>query len=307
MWKLELEKYNSCKNNIDYLNHYHKNIIQKHYNESMIESKNQYKELVEMYKNKLIAFRPGCVESSFFLFYKYKFLIKQDHLKYDKEIDYFMKHNAGLYYKNSPNKVWNWWVEQFEQIMKNSVLCSCYCFLHYDLPVCAKINKTGLFYNYSQLSKVILKNSENKKILYVGYNTDSIKTGYERIHKVWKFKVSNFIMHYVKTPQTTFGMEYPHENMIETTESILKEIETYDFDTAIFSCGAYGPPLMNRLKHKNLIYLGSDCLKMFGIKINLQPWELYEPDVNKEYIIDVVESLPSGCKNHPEKKYWKIE
>jgi hypothetical protein len=57
---------------------------------------------------------------------------------------------------------------------------------------------------------------------------------------------------------------------------------------------------------KNLIYLGSDCFKMFGVKINLQPWELYDSNVNKDAIIDIVESLPDGCINHLGKKYWKL-
>jgi len=119
-------------------------------------------------------------------------------------------------------------------------------------------------------------------------------------------------MYYLKTPQTTLGMEYPDNSIIESCNTLINEIENKysDFDTAIFGCGCYGSSLMNILRkkytNKNLIYLGSDCLKMFGIKINFQPWEIYDPYVNKDNILDIVEKIPQGCLNHPEKKYWNL-
>jgi hypothetical protein len=316
-----------CKQNADFLENY-KNIKDDFdyssnkivLNEDMIESINQYNELSTLYnKNNLVAFRPGCVETSFVLYYKYNFKVKNSHL-YEKILEYdlidiYMKENTGLYYKDNKRRkeVLDWWVNNYIELMKKCTLCSCYCFLQYDIPMSAIINKKGYFYNYSHLYKIILEHSENKKILYVGYNIDSIKKGYERgLQNVWKFKVSNFDMYYLKTPQTTLGMEYPHDSMIETTNQLIFEIENNfpDFDTAIFGCGAYGSSLINILSekyyNKNLIYLGSDCLKMFGIKINLQSWEEVDINVIKENVIDIVETLPNGCKNHPEKKYWKI-
>jgi len=325
---LDFYKYN-CENNIDFLqkfndipfkpiNNYsnpYGNIIK---NIDMIESDNQYDELTSMYSsNNLISFRPGNVESSFALAYVFNKQIPYSHLNIDNksDLDKYMKSNAGLYYKDSTRQteVLNWWSEHFIDLIKNSTFCSCYCFLQYDLLLMSLLNMKRNFYDYGYLYKIILENSEGRKILYIGNAVESIKAGYDRgLQNVWKFPVSNFSMYYLKTPQTTTGMEYPHDTMIETCNDIIEQIDNNysDFDTAIFGCGAYGAPLINILRkkypQKNLIYLGSDCFKMFGVKINLQPWELLDSNVNKDAIIDIVECLPDGCINHPEKKYWKL-
>ena len=120
-------------------------------------------------------------------------------------------------------------------------------------------------------------------------------------------------MYYLKTPQTTTGMNYPDETMIETCDNIIQEIENKynDFDTAILGCGCYGAVLINILRkkysNKNIIYLGSDCYKMFGITTpSMNFWGANNSEVNVERAFNPVESLPEGCKNHPEKKYWIV-
>jgi hypothetical protein len=329
-WKQVLDFYQyNCNNNSDFLMKFNNipfklienysnpygNIIK---NMDMILSNNQIDELTLMYlNNNLIAFRPGNVESSFAISYVFDIKIPNSHLNIDNnsELDKKIRSNAGLYYKDSTRRieVLNWWSEHFIDLIKKSTFCSCYCFLEYDLVLLSLLNIKSKFYDYSYLYQVILQNSEGKKILYIGNAVESIKAGYERgLQNVWKFHVSNFSMYYLKTPQTTTGMEYPHDSMIETSNDIIRKIDDNycDFDTAIFGCGAYGAPLINILRkkypQKNLIYLGSDCFKMFGVKINLQPWELYDSNVNKNAVIDIVESLPDGCINHPEKKYWRL-
>jgi hypothetical protein len=329
-WKqvLDFYKYN-CENNIDFLQKFNDipfnpidnysnpygNIIK---NIDMIESDNQYDELTTMYNNNnLISFRPGNVETSFTLSYVFNKQIPYSHLNIDNKSnsDKHIKCNAGLYYKDSSRRteVLNWWTNHYVDLVKNSTISSCYCFLHYDLILMSLLNMKRKFYNYGDLYRVILENSEGRKILYIGNAVESIKAGYDRgLQNVWKFHVSKFSMYYLKTPQTTTGMEYPHDTMIETCNDIIHQIDNNysDFDTAIFGCGAYGAPLINILRkkypEKNLIYLGSDCFKMFGVKINLQPWELENSNVNKDTVIDIVECLPDGCINHPEKKYWKL-
>jgi hypothetical protein len=128
----------------------------------------------------------------------------------------------------------------------------------------------------------------------------------------WKFPVSNFTFHTVKTPQTTLGCDYPHDSIKETCEEIIKKIDQNysNFDTAVLGCGAYGNPLINMLRKKytnrNIIYLGSDCFKMFGIySKKMQNTERSVREAIKENWIEVVEKKPKGTENHPEPKYWK--
>jgi len=320
----------NCYNNYDFLEkikHYslvnnytnpYEEIIK---NVDMVQSSNQCNELVEIYKNKiLVSFRSGNVESRFVL--KYKFDMNPNNIDYFKlnniandNIDIEMKRHAGLYYKDEKQRmdVLYFYCDNYIELHKNCILTPAYCFLDNDILLWTKLNLKGIFYNYDILYKVILENSERKKILYLGNAVDSIKTGFERgLQSVWNFPISNFSMYYLQTPQTTLGMEYPHDTYIESCYDIINEIEQKysDFDTAIFGCGAYGSTLINILRkkypNKHLLYLGSDCFKMFGIKINLQPWELYNEYVNKDKLIDIVETLPDGCINHPEKKYWKL-
>lgn len=311
-----LDNLNKIPRNGYYIKNYkniYGNIIK---NNDMIESQNQYEELKNLYiNNYLIAFRPGCIELSFLLKYYFDLDLKS-HISFNnKEIDYHIKNNAGLYYKNINRKkeVLDWWCKNIIELFFNSTYCSCYLCLSYDLTIIAKLNLKGKYYNSSNLVRIILENSEGKKILYIGNSVLSVKTSFENnLKKLWKFPISNFSMYYLKTPQTTIGMNYPHETMIETCYEIIETIKNnyYDFDIAIFSCGCYGSCLMNILRsiypNKNLIYLGSDIFRMFGLTHELCNWQNEETNINKEYLFEVLKELPKGCINHPEKKYWKI-
>ena len=281
-------------------------------NVDMIESTNQINEMTELYNlNSLITSRLGCVESAFIIKYIYNFNLPSHLLRHD-DIDKNMRTNAGFYYNNQENKkeICDWWCNETIELLNNSTPTSCYCVINFDIPLWSLINLKKKFYNYGDVHKIILKNSEGKKILYIGNGVTSIKKGFEiGLQNMWNFPVSNFSMYYLKTPQTTEGCKYPNNSIKETCEVILKEIqEKYsDFDTAILGCGAYGPPLINSLrkiyKKKNIIYLGSDCFKMFGVYSHMMP--LVDPCAKKENWIDIVDELPSGCENHPEPKYWK--
>ena len=270
-------------------------------------------EITEKYKNNnLITTRLGSVESAFLVKYKYNRHFDNNDLFFHD--DKYMKENAGLYYKNNEDKkkVLDWWCEQTMNIIKNSVTTSCYCFLHFDLFLWANMDVKGHYCNWEFIVKMLLQNSENKKILYIGSAVDSIKAGYERgVSNAWNFPVSNFTMSYYKTPQTTLNMDYPDNNMIETTERMVEEIlnSHSDFDTAILGCGAYGPPLTNilskKLPNKNIVYLASYCYRMFGIYSEGMPIPLWYTDVKKDGWIPVLENCDPRCSNIDQGKYWK--
>lgn len=323
-WKnvWNFQKYHS-KNNKEFLDNlskiprtdYNSDIIElknRVINEDITESTNQVEELTQLYnQNKLITSRIGCVESAFII--KYLKINLPTHLYKENNIDHHMKSNAGFYYKDSNRKkeLWKWWIDETIDLIKSEIITSCYCFLNFDLIMWSSLDLNKKFYNYCIVNKILLKNSEGKKILYIGNSVDSIKTGYDRgVQNAWNFPVSNFSMYYLKTPQTTLGCEYPHDSIKETCEILLNQIEENykDFDTAILGCGAYGPPLINALRkkfiNKNIVYLGGECFKMFGVYSNGMPYTNYN-DAIKENWIEVLEERPKGCENHPEPKYWK--
>lgn len=285
-------------------------------NNDIIEATN-IDELLELYKiKKLITIRLGCVESSF-LIENISEIDTRYHLSCPdgkRGNDKYMKTNAGLYYSNDAKKekVCKWWITNTEELVKNSILTSCFCFLNFDLVLWSLLGiKNKILYNFDLIPQIILQNSEGQKILFVGNNVDSIRTSYNNgIQNMWNFDISKFEMYFIKTPQTTLGMEYPDKNMIHSTNKIVDEIsEKYsDFDTAIFACGAYSAPLINILRkkydNKNLIYLGSKAFEMFGVYSKGMPLQ-NRSDMKKENWIEVVETLPEGCQQHPEPKYWK--
>jgi hypothetical protein len=228
-------------------------------------------------------------------------------------IDRYMKANAGLYYSDVKRRkeVLEWWARVTIDLIKHSTYTASYTCLNDDLCLLANIGMKCKLYNYGPLYHIILQHSEGKRILYIGNAVDSIRAAYDRgLQNVWTIPISNFTLDCIKTPQTTEGMNFPHDTMIETCEELQKEISCREFDTAILGCGAYGPPLINFIRTtfpgRNAIYLGSDCFKMFGITVPLWNWEEYCHEIRKDQLIHVIEPLPEGCKNHPEKKYWRI-
>lgn len=268
--------------------------------------------------NKLITIRMGCVESSFILKYMYDFTIYNDHQitnnSNNDNIDHYMKANAGLYYTNEDFKkdVFDWYCKNTIEILKRATITTCVIVLPWDLPLLSLLDIKTNIYDWAFIHKLILRNLKNKKLLYIGSAVDSIKYAYTKnIQNAWKFNIGTFEMYFVKTPQTTLGMPYPNESIIETTNLIINEIiENYiDFDIAILGCGAYGPPIINilnnKLGNKNMIYLGSMCYTMFGLYSDGIPIPLSDEDVIKEGFIEVLEKCDDKCKNIDQGKYWK--
>lgn len=274
---------------------------------------NDYTDIIEKLKNNsLITTRIGCVESKFLINYHFKKPFEDHNVVVSYDDDTYMKRNAGLYYKNEEDKkrVLTWWCNNTVECINKSTLTSCICVIHYDLTLWSLLNLKGVFYNWGHVHKVILKNSENKKILYIGNGVKSIEYAFNTgIQNKWNFPVSNFSMYYYKTPQTTLNMEYPDETMIETTNKIVNDIiELYpDFDTAVFGCGAYGPPISNilskRLGNKNFIYLGSKCYTMFGLYSNGIPCD--DPEAIRENWVEIIEECDPSCRGIDGGKYWK--
>lgn len=291
------------------LNFNNKNIINKDLNES-----NDNSILIQKYlNNSLIVARLGNVESDFIL--KERFALYGKYHLINLPIDYYIKKNAGLYYVNEldKEKVWKWMSDNSAELLvsKDSILGSCFCHINFDIVLWSYFSIKKIYYNYYTFIDIILKNSNNKNILFVGYNTESVKYSHKTLQKKWKFKISNFKLFTLKTPQTTEGCDYPDNNSIETSnkliESILNLHKIHNIDTIIFCCGCYACPLINIIRKKinnlNLLSLGSLTLNIFGIYTKHMCLNNDCGQIQENFILPL-ESLPKGCENHPEKKYW---
>jgi hypothetical protein len=243
-------------------------------------------------------------------------------------VDAQMRQNAGMYYsKGQREAVHDWYIREIVQLIKEEPLSlDCYAFLSVLIPLYARLGISKRIHKYGQLWRTVLENSGGMRVLYIGFATESVKAAHAvGLNNIWKFDVPEFELVCVKTPQTTSGVAgYPHANMKETTNAILHDIsQVGHFDTAVFGCGAYGGPLMNAMRKRypgrNLVYLGSDCYKMFGILTERMRWDLKDTDpeftahmqggntsadfLNADVAVWAKEQAPDPT--HPEPKYWR--
>jgi hypothetical protein len=266
----------------------------------------------EIKNNTLHTLRLGCVEASFYLMYKLGKRIPLDHLNYDDSIDARMQQNAGLYYKNEidKHKVIEWYCDNLTELTKTATITSCISGIKYDLFFYAYTNTNGkTLHDWGLLPDILITNLQNKKVLVVSNATDIIKKSYDRgLQNVYNIDICQFAkVSYVKTPQTTKGSEYPHENSIETTKHIFEQIEKEDYDIVLLACGVYGVPLTNLVKKrgKMAVYLGSALYTMFGVYSHGIPLP-QNPIYNTANFIEVEEQCPEHCKHIDLGKYWKI-
>ena len=59
------------------------------------------------------------------------------------------------------------------------------------------------------------------------------------------------------------------------------------------------------MEKKNLIYLGSDCYKMFCLYTKGMLIPIHDDEINIEGWNEVIEECDSRCKNIDQCKYWK--
>ena len=262
--------------------------------------------------NTLHTLRLGCVEASFYLMYKLGKSIPLDHILYDNSIDERMQQNAGLYYKNESDKhkVLDWFCDNLTELTKTATITSCISGIKYDLFFYAYTNTNGkTLHDWGLLPDILITNLQNKKVLVVTNATDILKKSYDRgLQNVYNIDICQFAkVSYVKTPQTTKGSEYTHENSIETTKYIFEQIEKEDYDIVFLACGVYGVPLTNLVQKrgKMAVYLGSALYTMFGVFSHGIPLP-QNPIYNTENFIEVEEQCPEHCKHIDMGKYWKI-
>lgn len=304
---------NYVENNINLINRQDASILKESILNEDININTDFEELKWKIKNNsLHTLRLGCVEASFYLMYKLGKRVPLDHLHYDDSIDGRMQQNAGLYYKDESDKhkVIEWYCDNLSELAKKATITSCISGIKYDLFFYAYMNITNkTLHDWGLLPDVLITNLQSKKVLIVTNATDILKKSYDRgLQNVYNIDICQFSkVSYVKTPQTTKGSEYPHENSIETTKYIFDQIEKEDYDIVFLACGVYGVPLTNLIQKrgKMAVYLGSALYTMFGVYshgIPLPQNSIY----NTANFIEVEEQCPEHCKHIDMGKYWKI-
>jgi len=304
---------NYVENNINLINRQDASILKESILNEDININTDFEELKWKIKNNsLHTLRLGCVEASFYLMYKLGKRVPLDHLHYDDSIDGRMQQNAGLYYKDESDKhkVIEWYCDNLSELAKKATITSCISGIKYDLFFYAYVNITNkTLHDWGLLPDVLITNLQGKKVLIVTNATDILKKSYDRgLQNVYNIDICQFSkVSYVKTPQTTKGSEYPHENSIETTDEIFKQIQNEDYDIALLACGVYGVPLTNLIEKsgKMAVYLGSALYTMFGVYSHGIPLP-NNPIYNTSNFIEVEEQCPEHCKYIDMGKYWKI-
>jgi hypothetical protein len=258
---------------------------------------NHIDRLVGMFKKKkLITQRMGSVETSFLLRYKYnitKPLYAKDSPPYP--LGCKMKMNAGMYYtqKNSVSTM-DWWCRHAIELIKTSVWTSTrsleYCYTH-GLLLAALNNVRGEYYVWSDLMK-LLPFMANQRVLFVGAASDSVQSAFKK-NPESTLLPDSCNLHCVDVPQTTTGCKLPDVPMSVTVDRIIEKVSQTcpKFDTAILACGAYAPPITNKLRNRfpntNILYFGSMANRVFSIKcrafmLGVNPCkELAPPNANK--------------------------
>lgn len=122
------------------------------------------------------------------------------------------------------------------------------------------------------LFQVMSKSLCGKRVLVISPFSDSTKANFKnRRNFIKDFDYPEFELLCFDTPVTYAGIPerlFPHHNWHQTLRALIVELETFEFDIALLSCGSYAMPLgchiRDNLKRK-AIYGGGVMQLFFGI------------------------------------------
>ena len=107
----------------------------------------------------------------------------------------------------------------------------------------------------------------DKKVLFINPMANLMKQQYENgnLQKINNIELNMSVSIY-ENKYTFFNNGYgPYKNSFEYVDSIMNEINSFDVDCVVISCGAISALIANRL-NKDYLLIGSDSLTFFGIK-----------------------------------------
>lgn len=111
---------------------------------------------------------------------------------------------------------------------------------------------------------------KGKRLLIISSFVDTMKKQWEsgRVLKANNAKPIDLTIKYIKMPYSICG-ERPHQNWLQTFDSVCDQIKDVEFDIALVSAGGYGLPICNYVYEelgKSAIYVGGDLQTYFCIK-----------------------------------------
>ncbi len=146
----------------------------------------------------------------------------------------------------------------------------------------------------------------NKKVLIISPFTETIKSQYPNLTKVWGDRdvMPNFELLTIKSK---FLFDSNSPSWKDTLNEMKKEISDIDFDIALLGCSLYGLPLVSYIKDmgKSAIYVGGALQLLFGIKG--KRWDAHDEIskmYNEHWIRPLNSEIPSNYVGLDGGTYW---
>ena len=182
-------------------------------------------------------------------------------------------------------------------------------YIKHFMPKNVKLTHTNMmdFWRYDEPFTYALK---GQKVLVVHYLANQIKDQYEKRESLFDNPkiLPEFQLQAMPAVQTIAGnRDERFESWFDALNYMYEQTKNYDYDIALFGCGAYGMPLAAKLKKdgKKVVYMGGVLQMLFGIygkrwdaepiarKLPNEYWTVPDAD----FIPKNHESVEGGC-------YW---
>jgi hypothetical protein len=183
--------------------------------------------------------------------------------------------NAGIY--PTEEEYLNLFANQYYNSIKNTT----HIYDHWKNVEHHNILETFLIHNCNNIiAEQVLKFNDwfiklkNKKLLIISPFSEHMKNQWnsENVFKCHNSSLTindtNIIISFIKMPYS-LAYNKPHNNWIETYDSVVKQINNIDFDIALVSAGGYGMLFCDYIYtelNKSAIYIGGPLQCYFGIR-----------------------------------------
>jgi hypothetical protein len=154
---------------------------------------------------------------------------------------------------------------------------------------------TSYLYNSIKEKRVLIVNNLGK-LYQQQYDSGTLHTIFPHFPKL--ISIQTFENGY------TYFNNGPHNNILETAQQLMEQIEEETYDVVIVSAGAYSPLFASffaQKKNKQVICVGGDLSNMFGVETR----HVYLSTTNSHLFIPVPDDMkPEGYLRIENGAYW---